>query len=76
VQGILSTPGIAGYKCVRARIGHFIKAKYLFHNTKVKLKTGKTGTHSLDGAFSAFRHLTILNVSILKKSSETGISKF
>ncbi len=29
-QGILSVPGIAGYKWVPARIGHFSNKKYLF----------------------------------------------
>jgi len=45
-QGILSVPGIAGYKWVPARIGHFYKDKIFFYNTNGQLKTGKMGTHS------------------------------
>ncbi len=44
-QGILSVPGIAGYKWVPARIGRFINTIF-FHNSNGQLKTGKTGTHS------------------------------
>ncbi len=44
-QGILSVPGIAGYEWVPARIGPFYK-EIFFHNTNVRLKTWKTGTHS------------------------------
>jgi len=45
-QGILSVPGIAGYKWEPARIGHFFHKKIFVHNTNSHLKTGKMGTHS------------------------------
>jgi len=45
MQGILSVPGIVGYKRVPTRIGRFINTKYFFHITNSQLKTGKTGAH-------------------------------
>jgi len=44
-QGILSVPGIAGYKWVTARIGRFYKDKIFFSYYQRPIKTGKTGTH-------------------------------
>ncbi len=45
LQGILSVPGIAGYKWVPARIGRFYKFEIFFSFDQWPVKTGKTGTH-------------------------------
>ncbi len=42
-QGILSAPGIAGYKCVNARIGQFYQNKILFLFYQWQIKNHKNG---------------------------------
>ena len=49
-QGILSVPGITGYKW-SARIGRFYKDKIFFHSTDDWLKTGKNSTHTSADTF-------------------------
>ncbi len=62
-NGILSIPGIAGYKWVPARIVHFFQNK-----TKIQLKTRKVDTHfSADTSSVECSLMQVFDASMLNR---------